>query len=104
VIPTVSVASKTENLRGIDDLMDAIAEHQKYLYVSDAFDKVKFERIEQELGLIFKEELQKLVFKGLKGTGKKKKYIENIMGGKGDPYSIVDEVLRTYILQGSEEK
>jgi LAO/AO transport system kinase len=103
VIPTISVASKAENLRGIDDLMDAIAEHQTYLHVTEAFDKVKFERIEQELGLIFKEELQKLVFKGLKGTGKKKKYIENIMSGRGDPYSVVDEVLRTYILQGSDE-
>ena len=103
VIPTISVASKAENLRGIDDLMDAIAEHQKHLHVTDAFEEVKFERIEQELGLIFKEELQKLVFKGLKGTGKKKKYIENIMSGRGDPYSVVDEVLRTYILQGSDE-
>ena len=103
VIPTISVASKAENLRGIDDLMDAIAEHQKHLHVTDAFEEVKFERIEQELGLIFKEELKKLVFKGLKGTGKKKKYIENIMSGRGDPYSVVDEVLRTYILQGSDE-
>jgi LAO/AO transport system kinase len=103
VIPTISVASKAENLRGIDDLMDAIAEHQKHLHVTDVFEEVKFERIEQELGLIFKEELQKLVFKGLKGTGKKKKYIENIMSGRGDPYSVVDEVLRTYILQGSDE-
>jgi LAO/AO transport system kinase len=91
VIPTISVASKAENLRGIDDLMDAIAEHQKHLHVTDVFEEVKFERIEQELGLIFKEELQKLVFKGLKGTGKKKKYIENIMSGRGDPYSVVDE-------------
>ena len=103
VIPTISVASKSENLRGIDELMDAIAEHQEHLRVTDAFDKVQFERIEQELGLIFKEELQKLVFKGLKGTGKKKKYIENIMSGRGDPYSVVAEVLRDYILQGSEE-
>jgi LAO/AO transport system kinase len=103
VIPTISVASKAENLRGIDDLMDAIAEHQKHLHVTDAFEEVKFERIEQELGLIFKEELQKLIFKGLKGTGKKKKYIENIMSGRGDPYSVVDEVLQTYILQGSDE-
>ena len=103
VIPAISVASKSENLRGIDELMDAIAEHQNYLRVTEAFEKVKFERIEQELGLIFKDELQKLVFKGLKGTGKKKKYIENIMSGNGDPYSVVDEILRTYILQGSDE-
>ena len=103
VIPTVSVASKSEHLQGIDELMDAIGEHQKYLHATDAFEKVKFARIEQELGLIFKDKLQKLVFKGLKGTGKKKKYIQHIMEGKGDPYSVVDEILQTYILQRSDE-
>lgn len=103
VIPTVSVASKSKHLQGIDELMGAIGEHQKYLHATDAFEKVKFARIEQELGLIFKDELQKLVFKGLKGTGKKKKYIKHIMEGKGDPYSVVDEILQTYILQRSDE-
>jgi len=101
VVPTVSVASKTEEILGIDELMAAIAEHHDYLQQTRAIDQVKFERTEQELGLIFKDELQKLIFKGLKGTGKKKKYINSIVKGKNDPYSVVDEVLRTYVLAKS---
>lgn len=98
VTPTVSVGSKPDHIKGIDTLMELIGEHQSYLHESESMAQVKFERIEQELGLIFTDELQKLVFKGLKGTGKKKKYIEQIMQGKSDPYSVVEEVLQTYIL------
>jgi LAO/AO transport system kinase len=98
IVPTVSVASKPEDIQGMDQLMAVMAEHQEYLQKTRAIDQVKFERTEQELGLIFKDELQKLIFKGLKGTGKKKQYIKSIIEGKRDPYSVVDEVLRTYVL------
>jgi len=98
VIPTVSVADKPENLRGIDELDAAIAEHQEFLQKAKVLEKVKFERVEQELGLIFKDEMEKLIFKGLKGTGKKRKYIESIVERKNDPYTVVDEVLTTYLI------
>ena len=75
VVSTVSAANKPENLQGIDELTDVIAKHQAYLKKDRAIDQVKYKRVEQELGLIFKDELQKLIFKGLKGTGKK----ENIL-------------------------
>jgi len=52
------------------------------------------------LGLIFKDELQKLIFKGLKGTGKKRKYIKSIIDRKNDPYSVVEEVLNVYLNPG----
>jgi len=97
IVPTVSVASKPVDLKGIDELVAAIAEHQEYLQESRAIEQVKFERIEQELGLIFKDELQKLIFKGLKGTGKKREYIERIIDRRNDPYSVVEEVLNTYL-------
>ncbi len=101
IVPTVSVASKPEDIQGLDELMAVMAEHQEYLQTTRAIDQAKFERTEQELGLIFKDELQKLIFKELEGTGKKKQYIKSIMEGKNDPYSVVDEVLRTYVLAKS---
>ena len=100
VIPTVSVGSKPEHIRGIDELTDAIAEHQEYLHKAQLMDEIKFQRVEEELGLIFKDELQKLIFKGLKGTGKKKRYIGEILDGKNDPYSVVEEVLSDYMVPG----
>jgi len=45
----------------------------------------------------FKDELQRLIFKGLRGTGKKRKYINSIIEGKNDPYSVVEEILNTYL-------
>jgi LAO/AO transport system kinase len=97
VVSTVSVADKPENLKGIDELTDVITEHQAYLKETRAVEQLKFDRVEQELGLIFKDELEKLIFKGLKGTGKKKEYIASILERKNDPYSVVGEVLRTYL-------
>ena len=100
VVRTVSAADKPENLQGIDELTTTIAEHQTYLRKTRAIDQVKYNRVEQELGLIFKDELQKIIFKGLKGTGKKREYIDSIIEQKNDPYSVVEEVLNTYLLPG----
>jgi len=100
-VSTVSAANKPENLQGIDDLITTIAEHQAYLRKTREIDRVRYDRVEQELGLIFKDELQKLIFKGLKGTGKKREYIEKIVERKNDPYSVVEEVLNIYLVRKS---
>lgn len=100
VVPTVSAAIKPEDLQGIDELTTTIAEHQAYLRKTRAIERVIYNRVEQELGLIFKDELQKIIFKGLKGTGKKREYIESIIEQRNDPYSVVEEVLNTYLLPG----
>lgn len=100
VVPTVSAANKPEDLQGIDELTVTIAEHQAYLRKTRAIERVRYNRVEQELGLIFKDELQKIIFKGLKGTGKKREYIESIIEQRKDPYSVVEEVLNTYLLPG----
>ena len=99
VIPTVSMGSRPEDLKGIDELVSTITEHQEYLHTTKSIDRVKFERVEEELGLVFKDELQRLIFKGLRGTGKKRKYINSIIEGKNDPYSVVDEILNTYLIR-----
>ena len=100
VVSTVSAANKPENLQGIDELITTIAEHQTYLRKTREIDRVRYNRAEQELGLIFKDELQKLIFKGLKGTGKKWEYINSIVEKRNDPYSVVEEVLNIYLLRG----
>jgi LAO/AO transport system kinase len=99
VIPTISMGSRPDDLKGIDKLASAITEHQEYLHTTRSIDQVKFERVEEELGLVFKDELQRLIFKGLRGTGKKRKYINSIIEGKNDPYSVVEEILNTYLVR-----
>lgn len=97
VVPTVACSSQTSECEGIENLYQNIMEHQTYLHKTREIDTVHAKRIEQELGLIFKDEVEKTVFAGLKGTGKKRDYIESIMNGSNNPYSVVDEVLATFL-------
>ncbi len=98
IIPTVCVSDLSGGVKGIDELIEAIQKHQEYLHESKNIDNIKFERSAQELGMIFQEEVQKLVFKGLKGTGKRREYINSLVNRKTDPYSVVKEILSTYLM------
>jgi len=97
VVPTIAFASKSTDIRGMEELVQAIMDHQAYLHETRKIDDVRNKRIEQELGLVFKDEVEKVVFAGIKGTGKKREYIESIRAGKTDPYSVVKEVLSTFL-------
>ena len=92
VISTVATSGE-----GIDDLMEGIMAHQDYLHNNDAMERAAFQRVEQELGLIFRDELERVIFKGLKGTGKKRRYIRSIIDGKSDPYTVIEEILETFL-------
>ena len=96
IIPTVAVATRSDGIQGIDELVEAILEHQTYIRDNRMLAEIQSQRIEQELSLIFKDEVEKLVFAGLKGTGKKRQYIDAIMSGTNDPYSVVQEVLNLF--------
>ena len=82
---------------GINDLVEGIMAHQNYLHNSDAMERAAFQRVEQELGLIFRDELERVIFKGLKGTGKKRRYIRSIIEGKSDPYTVIEEILGNFL-------
>jgi len=97
VIPTVAAGARSEDVQGIDELVEAIEAHQSYLHESRTIEEVQAKRIEQELGLVFKDELQKVIFRGLRGTGKKRKYIQAILAGRTNPYSVVEDVLRAFL-------
>jgi LAO/AO transport system kinase len=97
VIPTVATGTGPDQIQGIDDLVEAIEAHHKFLHEGRAINEVQARRIEQELGLIFKDELENFIFKGLKGTGKKQQYIQSILNGQTDPYSVVEEVLNAFL-------
>lgn len=97
IIPAISSCPQNQQIIGINDLIGAIEAHQLYLKESRYEKKVLAKRIEHELGLIFKNEVEKLVFAGLKGTGRKRHYINAIMTREKDPYSVVEEVLEFFV-------
>lgn len=92
VVSTVATSGE-----GIDTLVEEILAHQDYLHNSDAMERAAFQRVEQELGLIFRDELERVIFKGLKGTGKKRRYIRSVVDGKSDPYTVIEEILETFL-------
>jgi LAO/AO transport system kinase len=92
VVETVAIDRK-----GIDELMEAIFDHQNFIRQGVAIKDISSQRVEHELGLIFKDELERIVFHGLKGTGKKKKYITDILEGKTDPYSVIEEIMTAFV-------
>ncbi len=77
--------------------MEAIHDHQDFLRQGVAINNALSQRVEHELGLIFKEELERIVFRGLKGTGKKRRYIKEILEGKTDPYSVIEEIMMAFV-------
>lgn len=97
VIPTVAMAPTQSDVQGIDELVEAIRAHTTYLHQGATLDQVKARRAEQELALVFKDEVEKFIFKGLKGTGKKREYIQSILDRETDPYSVVEEVLGAFL-------
>ena len=92
VVSTVATEGK-----GIEELVDVIMEHQAFINQSGRKDRILSQRVEYELGLVFKNELERIVLQGLKGTGKKKEYIRQILDGQSDPYTVIDEVLENFL-------
>jgi LAO/AO transport system kinase len=92
VVSTVALEGQ-----GIEELAAAIREHQAHINEGQRKNNIHSQRVEYELGLVFKNELERLVLKGLKGTGKKKQYIREILDGQTDPYSVIDDVLKNFL-------
>jgi len=99
--PIVSTsASKGE---GIEELMNEIEKHQAYLRTGEGLSKFAFKRAEKEGAVLLKDEIERAIFHGLKGTGLRRRYLEKIAGGEIDPYSAVEEVLSRFIKDSPQE-
>lgn len=94
-VPVV-VSTVAKEGKGIEELVSAILDHNTYINHSVRADRILSQRVEYELRLVFRNELERLALKGLKETGKKKKYIQDILGGKSDPYTVIEEVLKNF--------
>jgi len=91
LISTVSAARNSKDIKGIDELIGAIAEHQTFIHSSGFIEKIKFERVKRELEVIFKTELQNYYFNGYYEMNNLKDQIEGIIHGERDPYTLVKE-------------
>lgn len=104
VVPTVSVTNKTGAIRGIEELITIIDEHQKYLKQSGAIEHVHYKRAEKELETAFKAKITSIVIETLQRTGRHRDYVERISKQCIDPYSIVDEIMQNYLTEFNTSK
>lgn len=94
-IPIVCTAALKD--QGIEELVNAIEKHQSHLRTGEGLSKFVFKRAEKEGSVLLKDEIERAIFDGLKGTGLRRKYLEKIAGGEIDPYSAVEDVMGRFI-------
>ncbi|MFQ5612946.1 MAG: methylmalonyl Co-A mutase-associated GTPase MeaB [Anaerolineae bacterium] len=97
LVSTVAAAPKTYGIRGIDDLMAEIAAHRQFLQSGRNLERMKRQRVEQEINLIFQERVQDYFFNAMNGVGRKEEVLHSILAGQRDPYSVVEEILDSFI-------
>jgi LAO/AO transport system kinase len=95
VIPVVPTIATTEE--GIGEVVDRIEEHQAHLRKGDGIMKFAFQKAEKESSVIIKDEIERVIFDHIRGTGLRRKYLDMIVAGKIDPYTAVEEVMNLFI-------
>jgi len=91
------VCTSASNEEGVDDLMEEVEKHQTYLRKGEGLSKFLFQRAEKEGSVLLKDEIERAIFHGLKGTGLRRNYLEKITRGEIDPYTAVEEVMDRFI-------
>lgn len=92
VLPTVATTEQ-----GIDDVLDHIEKHQANLRQGDGLQKFAFNKAEKEGSVLIKDEIERVIFDHIRGTGLRKKYLNKIVAGEIDPYTAVEEVMKRFI-------
>jgi len=83
--------------QGINELIASIEEHKTYLEDSGTLTMRRAQRIESEVLAMINTEIGRYVQRKLKDTGKFKRMISDIQLRKHDPYSVVNEVVRSVL-------
>jgi LAO/AO transport system kinase len=100
-VPVVPTVASTGD--GIEDLMKQIEKHQDYIRKGDGLTKFAFQKAEKEGRVLIKDEIERVIFNHLRGTGLRRKYIEKIVTGETDPYTAVEEVMSLFIKKTTKD-
>lgn len=92
VVPTVATTGE-----GIDDAAEQIEKHQAHLRKGEGLKQYSFRKAEKEGSVIIKDEIERVIFDHIRGTGLRRKYLDRIVAGQIDPYTAVEEVMALFI-------
>jgi LAO/AO transport system kinase len=92
--PPVVKTIALEN-QGTNSLMEAIEEHRSFLRQSGKLRKNRREKTRQETLALLREEISRNVLERVLGNGRFDALIDDIVAHKKDPYTSVQEIVRT---------
>jgi LAO/AO transport system kinase len=92
VVPAVATTGV-----GIDEVMDQIERHQVHMRKGDGLEQYAFRKAEKEGSVIIKDEIERVIFDHIRGTGLRRNYLDRIVAGRIDPYTAVEEVMALFI-------
>jgi LAO/AO transport system kinase len=92
--PPVVKTIALEN-QGTDLLLDGIEKHRSFLRQSDELRKNRREKTKQETLALLRDEISRNVLEKVLGNGRFDALIDEILAHKKDPYTSVQEIVRT---------
>jgi LAO/AO transport system kinase len=97
VIPAIATTGE-----GIDEIIDQIEKHQAWFRKGDGLRQYAFQKAEKESSVILKDEIERVIFDHIRGTGLRRKYLDRIVAGEIDPYTAVEEVMSRFVNPSSK--
>ena len=98
VVPAVATTGE-----GIDEVLDQIEKHQAHVRKGDGLKQYAFQKAEKEGSVIIKDEIERVIFDHIRGTGLRRKYLNRIVAGEIDPYTAVEEVMALFIIKSKKK-
>ncbi len=90
VVKTIAVENQ-----GTDSLVEAIEKHRSFLHQSGKLTKNRREKTRQETLALLRDEISRNVLEKVLGNGRFDDLIDDIVAHKKDPYTSVQEIIRT---------
>jgi LAO/AO transport system kinase len=77
---------------GVEDLLDALVEHQEYLRASGELESRARDRYAEEIRRLLREDLRDILDEELAARGGIESYVDRVVARETDPYEVADEV------------
>lgn len=79
--------------QGVEDVVNSLNEHRKYLEESGLLEERRRERVKSEMTEMIQDRISRRVLGDIIQTGKFADYVENVFERKTDPYTVVDSIV-----------
>ena len=78
--------------KGVEDVVNSLDEHRKYLEESGLLEERRRERVKNEMTEMIHDRISRHVMGEVTQTGKFADYVEQVYERKNDPYTVVDSI------------